>query len=93
MYLVDEQYVMGFEIGQHRGQIAGLFQYRTRGLAQVDLHFVGDDMRQRGFTQPRRAEDQHVIERLATTHRGLYEDIHLLADFVLTDIFGEQPRP
>jgi hypothetical protein len=55
----------GFEIGQQRGQVAGALQHRARGLAQVDAQLVGDDVRQRGLAEAGRAEDQHVVERLA----------------------------
>jgi hypothetical protein len=64
MDLVDEQHVVRFEVGQHRGQVAGALQHRARGLAQVDAHLVGDDVGQRGLAQARRAEQQHVVERL-----------------------------
>ena len=63
--LVDEQHIVRFEIGQDGGQVAGALQHRSRGLAQIDAHLVGDDMRQRGLAQARRAEQQHVVERFA----------------------------
>jgi len=91
--LVDEQDVMRLEVGQDRGQVAGLFQHRPRSLAQVDLHFVGDDMRQGGLAQARRAEYEYMVERFAAFDRGLDEYFHLLAHFLLADIVGQQPGP
>ena len=71
MYLVDEQHVMRFEVGQDRRQIARLLEHRARGLTQIDLHFIGDNMRQRGLAEPGRSEDQHVIQRFPALHRVL----------------------
>ncbi len=75
--LVDEQNVVGFQIGEQRREVAGPLQHRPRGLAQVDAHLLGDDVRQRGLAQPGRTEQQHVIERLAAVARSLDEDAEL----------------
>ena len=71
MDLVDEQHVVRLQVGQQRGQVAGALDHRAGGLAQVDAQLVGDDVRERGLAQARRAEDQHVVERLAALARGL----------------------
>ena len=89
MDLVDEQNIVGFEVGEQRREIARPLQHRTRGLAQIDAHLLGDDVRQRGLAQPRRAEQQHMVERLAPMARGLDEDFELTADLLLADVFGE----
>ena len=49
---VDEQHVVRFEVGQDRRQVAGAFEHRAGGLAQVDAHFGGDDVRQRRLARP-----------------------------------------
>jgi hypothetical protein len=87
MDLVDEQYIVGFKIGEQRGQVAGAFQHRARSLAQVHAHFPGNDMRQRGFPQPRRTEQQYVVERLGSAACGMDEDFQLPARLFLADIF------
>jgi hypothetical protein len=92
MDLVDEQHVAGLQVGQQRGQVAGLLQHRAGGLAQVDLHLVGDDVRQRGLAEPRRAEDQGVVQRLAAAAGGADEDLHLLAHRRLADVVRELAR-
>jgi len=92
MDFIDEQHVAWFKIGQQRGQIAGPLQHRARGLAQVDLHFVGEDVGQRGFTQTRRAEDQHVVQRFGAFARGADENFHLLAHHRLTDVVRQMAR-
>ena len=61
-------------------------------MPQVDLHLVGNDVRQRGLAQSGWAEDQHVIERLGAFPRCLDEDPHLLLDARLTDVLVELLR-
>ncbi len=70
---VDEQHVARFEIGQQRGKIAGLGDHRTGGGAEVHAQFARHDLRQRGLAQPRRADEQHVVERFLARPRGLDE--------------------
>jgi hypothetical protein len=50
-------------------------------------------VRERRLAQARRAEQQHVVERLAPAARRLDEDGELLARFLLADIVGEPHRP
>ena len=61
--LVDEQHVALFEIGQQRREIAGLGDHRPGGGAEVDAQLARHDLRQRRLAQPRRADEQHMIER------------------------------
>jgi hypothetical protein len=91
--LVDEQDVVLLEVGQQRRQVLGLFQHRARGLAQVDAQLVGDDVRQRGLAQAGRAEQQHVVERLAALLGGADEDLELLARLGLAHVVGQQLGP
>src|SRR5712691_2061159 len=91
--LVDEQHVPGFQIRQDRGEISRALENRPRGLAQIDPHFARDDVRERGLAQPRRAEQQHVVQRLAARARRLDEDLELAADLLLPDILGEAAGP
>jgi len=87
---VDEQHVVLLEIGQQCGQVLGLFQHRAAGLAQVHAQLVGNDVRQRGLAQARRAEQQHVVQRLVTLFGGTDKDLQLLAHLGLAHIFVEQ---
>ena len=89
MDLVDEQHVARLEVGEQRGKVAGALQHRTGGLAQVHAHLPRDDVRERGLAQARRAEQQHVVERLAAAARRLDEDFQLLADLHLPDVLGQ----
>ena len=52
----------------------GALEHGARGLAQVHAHLARDDVRERGLAEPRRAEEQHVVERLLALARRLDED-------------------
>jgi len=51
--------------------------------ARLTPIFARDDVRERGLAQPRRAEQQHVVQRLAPRARRLDEDLELAADLLL----------
>ena len=92
MDLIDEQHVARLEVGEQRREVARPLQHGSRGLAQVDLELVRDDVRERGLAEPRRPEDEHVIERLAAHARRLDEDIHLRRHLGLSHVLRETLR-
>ena len=77
MDFIDKQHIVGFEVGQHGRQITGFFQYRSGGGAQINAHFIGDNIRQCGFPEPRRAENQQMIEGIPALTGSLDKDFHL----------------
>ena len=83
--LVDEQHVAVLEIGEQRGEIARLGDHRAGGGAEADAHLARDDLRQRGLAEPRRAEEQDMVERLAARLGGLDEHAQVLARGLLAD--------
>ena len=91
--LVDEQDVVLFQVGQQRCQVAGTLQHRAGGLAQLHSHFMRDDVGQRGLAQARRAEQQHVIQRLAALARGGDEYLELFARALLADVLLKRLGP
>jgi hypothetical protein len=86
--LVDEQDVVGFQIGQDGGQVARTLQHRAGSLAQVHAHLARDDVGQRGLAEARRAEQQ-VVQRFLALAGGRDEDLQLIADLGLPDVFIE----
>ena len=52
-----------------------------------------NDMGQRRLTEPRRSEEQNVIERFAAVARGLDENLELAAYLFLSDVLLERFRP
>ena len=81
------------EVGEDRRQVLRLLEHRPRGLAQVHAELVGDDVRERRLAEAGRAEQQHVVERLAALPRRADEDLELLARLRLADVLGEALRP
>jgi hypothetical protein len=90
MDLVDEEHVVGLEIGEDRGEVAGTLEHRARGLAQVHAHLARDDVGERGLAEPRRPEEQGVVERFLALARSGDEYTELLADLDLPDILGQE---
>jgi hypothetical protein len=82
--LIDEEHRPRLERGE-RGDVALALQGRAGGLHERHVELGGDDLRQRGLAQPRRAGEQHVVERLAARRRRLDRDRELLAQAVLAD--------
>ncbi len=90
--LVDEEHVARLEVGEQRREVARALEHRPGSLAQVHAHLARDDVRERGLAEPRRAEQQHVVERLAARARGLDEDLELPADLFLAYVLREGRR-
>jgi hypothetical protein len=93
MDFVDEENVALLQIGEQRGKIAGLGDHRPRGGAEVDAQLPCDDLRQRGLAEARRADEQHVIERLVARARRLDEHREVGARLLLADELGQPLRP
>ena len=55
--LVDEQHIVGFEVGEDRGEIARLGQNRSGRRAKIDPQFPRDDLRQGCLAQTWRPEE------------------------------------
>src|SRR6266851_1680166 len=92
MDLVDEQHVALFEIGEQRGEIAGLRDHGARGGAEADAELARHDLRQRGLAEAGRTDEQHVIERLAALACRLDEDREILARLRLADKLRQELR-
>lgn len=58
---VDEQDVTGAHVGEDGRQIAGSLNSWPGRDADVDVHFIGDDVGQGGFTQAGRAMEKHMV--------------------------------
>ncbi|MNZ55548.1 hypothetical protein D3C78_734770 [compost metagenome] len=89
MDFVDEQHVMGFEVGQQGSQVTRAFEDRPRSALDRHAHLLGNDIGQGGLAQPRRAEDQRVVEGFVAPAGGLDEQGHLFAHHRLADVFGQ----
>src|SRR5258708_38229998 len=89
MHFVDEQDIARFEIGQDRGQVAGLGQARPGGGAEIYPQLAGDDLGEAGLAKARRAGGQHVVEGLGPGACGVDEYGKIGLGRFLADEFGE----
>ena len=89
---VDEQHVARLEIGEQRGEVAGLGDHRAGGGAEIDAQFARDDLRQRGLAEARGADEQHMVERFLARPRGLDEHAQVRARLFLADEFRQPLR-
>ena len=90
--LVDEQDVALLEIGQERGEVAGLGDHRAGGGAEVDAELARDDLGERGLAEAGRAGEQDMVERLAARARGVDEDLEVGARLGLADEVAQTLR-
>ena len=74
MNFVDEQHVVGLQVGQDRGQVAGVVQDEPGGRTDVAAHFPGDDVRDGGLAQAWRAVEDGVVQGFAAALRRLDAD-------------------
>src|SRR5262249_12125297 len=91
--LVDEQHVPGLESGENRREIALPLEGRACDAADADTELLSDDVGQAGLAEPRRPDEEHVIERLGPSARRLQRDLELLLDALLADELVQSPRP
>src|SRR5262249_51563579 len=89
---VDEQDVALFEVGEQRREVAGLGDHRTRCRAEVHPELARYDLGERGFTEARRTDQQHVIERFAPRTRRLDEHAEIRARLLRADELAEPLR-
>src|ERR1700743_2288127 len=59
--LVDEQDVIGSEVGEQAGQVAGLFDYGSGSFFDIDAQFIGDDAREGGLAETGRAMKEDMV--------------------------------
>jgi hypothetical protein len=91
--LVDEQHVAVLEIGEQGGKVARLCDHRPRRGAEADAKLARDDLGQRRLAEARRAEEEHMVERVAAPLRGIDEDPQILPRRLLADEIVERLRP
>jgi len=71
---VDEQDVVGLQVREDRGEVAGVVQDEPGGRADAAAHFPGDDVRDGGLAQAGRAVEDGVVQGFVAALRGLDAD-------------------
>ena len=90
MDFVHEEDVTRTQVGQDGSQITGALDGGTSRHLQVDAHLVGQDMRQRGFAQPRRAVEKDMVKRLPSLSSCFDQNRQVLFHLFLSDQVGQQ---
>ena len=60
---------------------------------RLRARFVGDDVRQGGLPEARRAVQQHMVDRLVALHGRFDGDLQGFDHIGLPDVIGQMPRP
>ena len=68
--LVEEEHLTLAQVREDSGQIALDLQGGAAGLLITDAQFVRDDSGEGGFAEPRRAEEEDMVERFAACLGG-----------------------
>jgi hypothetical protein len=89
---IDEEYIAWLQIGQNGRKIARPFKYRARRRPDVHLHFGGNNVRQSGFPEARRATEENVIEGIGALPSGFDKDAQRFFTLRLSDIILKPGR-
>jgi hypothetical protein len=91
--LVDEQDVVPLETGEDRSHISFAFERRTCDTTDADAELLTDDVGKARLAEPRRADEQNVVQRLVAALRGVERDRKLLLDPLLPNELAQSARP
>jgi hypothetical protein len=89
--LVDEEHVARLERGEDRRNVL-LLDGGAGDRAEADAELLADDVRERRLAEPRRAREQHMVERLAPRLGGDERNLELLLHALLPDELVERAR-
>ena len=89
MNLVHKKNIVLVEVGQQRRQIPRLLNRRPGGNPHIDPHLIGNNARQRSLPQPRRAMEQHMVQRLLPHLGSLDKDLQIALGLLLTNVLFE----
>ena len=90
--LVDEEDVAVLQVGEQRGEIAGLGDDGARGGAEAHAQLARHDLGERGLAEAGGAREQHVVERVAARLGRLDEHLEVGARLLLADELAQVLR-
>ena len=94
MDFIDEKHVPRVQVAEDGSQVAGPFNGRAAGHADVLSHFRRDDAGEGGFAQAGRAVQQHMVQRVMTGKGGLDIDVqaafHGLLAYIIPERMGAE---
>src|SRR5882762_9606446 len=92
MNFIEEEDFLFLQRSEDGGEVA--FAFKERPGAGLDDHakLIGDDLRESGFPEARRAVEKDMIESLATAACGFNGDGDIFLNALLANVFGERFR-
>ena len=91
--LVDEEDVALVQVGQEPGDGRGFVEHRSGRRFDRGAHLLGDDVGERGLSEPGGAGEQHMIEGFTPAPGRRKEDREVFLDLPLPDELGEPFGP
>ncbi len=92
MDFVDEQNVRARDAREQAREHAFVLDGGSARHEQLDAHFLGQDVRERGLAEAGRTAEQDVVERLAAAPRRLHVNAQVVLVLLLTDEFVQRRR-
>ena len=89
--LVDEEDVARLHRGQDRRHVALALERGAGDAADADAELLAHDVGEARLAEAGRADEQHVVERLAARAGRLKRDVELLLEALLPDELVEPP--
>ena len=86
-------HIVAAELGVGLRQTSGPVLEKPKDLAAILTCLEKNDVGQRGLAQAGRAEQQHMVQRLAALACCADEDLELLTRLGLADVLGQQLGP
>src|SRR5260221_14553730 len=89
MDFVEKEDFLGFERSEDGGEVAFALEKRASTGLDGDGKLIGDNLREGGLAEARRAVKQNVIEGFAAGAGGLDGDLDVFLNALLADVFVE----
>jgi hypothetical protein len=89
---VDEQNPAALNVREQPREVAGLLDHRTTCGAHFRAHGIANDVGESGFSKPRRAAQENVLQRVIARLRRIHHHLETLDRFFLTREFLEKRR-
>lgn len=84
MDFVDEENVAFLYIGEDACEVTSFFDLWARGGVKLGTSCARDDIGEGGFSEPRRAREQHVLQHIVALLRRFCHEHQTVFDLLLT---------
>src|SRR5712664_1412446 len=87
MDFVEKEDFFCFQRGEDGGEVTFAIEERTGTGLDGDGQLVGDDLREGGLAEARRAVEQNMVEGFAASAGGFDGDLDVFLNALLADVF------